>query len=160
MPISAQWNTPRLILWELTQDPPVTLMLLCVTKQRKERKSTFWWGGALTAAFLPKAKYTFQTLLSHHQERMTAPERGTAGPGPAGWLLSLMILERWQEKVGIELLSSFLAWIHVHVGSACYMLHKCCTALCSRDFLIKASINENNIIADQSSYLSELIFRS
>ena len=88
---------------------------------REKKEGALSGEGALTAAFLPKAKYTFQTLLSHPQERMTAPERGTAGPGPAGWLLSLMILERWQEKVGIELLSSFLAWIHVHVGAACYI---------------------------------------
>ena len=158
MPISAQWNTPRLILWELTQDPPVTLMLLCVTKQRKERKSTFWWGGALTAAFLPKAKYTFQTLLSHHQERMTAPERGTAGPGACRVVVIINDFRKVAGESGNRAAFIILSLDTCSCGFS--LLHKCCTALCSRDFLIKASINENNIIADQSSYLSELIFRS
>ena len=118
---------------------------------REKKEGALSGEGGLTAAFLPKAKYTFQTLLSHHQERMTAPERGTAGPGACRVVVIINDFRKVAGESGNRAAFIILSLDTCSCGFS--LLHKCCTALCYRDFLIKASINENNIIA-------ELIFGS
>ena len=158
MPISAQWNTPMLILWQLTQDPPpVTLMLLCVTKQRKERRSTFWWGSA-NCCFPPKSQVHLSNIAFPPPGENDSPGAGDSGPGACRVVVIINDFRKVAGESGNR--AAFIILSLDTCPCGCSLLHKCCTALCYGDFLIKASINENNIIADQSSYLSELIFGS